>query len=283
MPPKLLHPQAHRISCTLLRRHFLYSFTNQSQLEAVWPISRRLNAFFHSFLFHSTSFLDEVGNLLQEEATNVNKIAQLDRELSVYKEAYVTAESELNDAKNQLKVLLFSDRLYSHLSIIQLMTGFRIVTLLDGDGTIFSSDLIKRGKTGGQEAAQTLSENIQKYITTTYGVNTYQLSVHLFLNKQGLTDALGRTVNSVVKSKFEDFLMGFNQAAERFLVVDVGNAKEAADAKIKSKFHSFILILPFSQPLLSAHLQDAVQLPQAYKIIFGGEAWLLFLDLIRSN
>ena len=125
--------------------------------------------------------------------------------------------------------------LYSHLGIIQLWTGFRIVTLLDGDGAIFSSDLIKRGKTGGQEAAQILSENIQKYVTSKYGANAYQISIHLFLNKQGLMDALGRNVTSVVRSKFEDFLMGFNQASERFLVVDVGNAKEAADAKIKSK------------------------------------------------
>ena len=199
----------------------------------------------HSFLFHLTSFPDEVGNLLQEGATNVNKIAELENQLAVYKTAYHSVESKLNDAQYKIKVLLFSDRLYSHLGIIQLWTGFRIVTLLDGDGAIFSSDLIKRGKIGGQEAAQTLSEAIQKYVTTNYGVNPYQLSVHLFLNKQGLTDALGRTVTSVVKSKFEDFLMGFNQAAERFLVVDVGSDKEAADTKIKSKGYSFILILSF--------------------------------------
>jgi len=220
--------------------------SNQSQLDAVRPISKCLHPFFHSLLFHSTSFPDEVGNLLQEEATNVNKIAELEHQLNVYKKAYNSVESQLNDAQNQIKVLLFSDRPHSHSGVIQLMTGFRIVTLLDGDGAIFSLDLIKRGKTGGQEAAQSLSENIHKYVTTKYGVNPYQLSVHLFLNKQGLMDALGRATNSVVKSKFEDFLMGFNQAAERFLVVDVGNAKEAADAKIKSKCPSSILISPFS-------------------------------------
>ena len=71
--------------------------------------------------------------------------------------------------------------------------------------------------------------------------------------------------------------MGFNQAAERFLVVDVGSAKEAADAKIKSKGYSFIPILFFSQILPSAHLQDAILLPQTYKIIFGGRACFLFL------
>jgi hypothetical protein len=35
------------------------------------------------------------------------------------------------------------------------------------------------------------------------------------------------------KARFDDFMMGFNLAAERFIMVDVGSAKEAADAKIK--------------------------------------------------
>lgn len=39
-----------------------------------------------------------------------------------------------------------------------------------------------------------------------------------------------------LKQKFEDFVIGFNQAAERFLMVDVGTAKEAADAKIKGSY-----------------------------------------------
>ena len=261
----------------------LFVFLINPQLEAVWPISRCLNAFFYPFLFYSTFFPDEVSNLLQKEAVNVSKIDELEDQLAVYKTAYNSVESELSDAKNKIKVLLFSNHLYNHLGIIQLWSGFRIVTLLDGNGAIFSFDLIKRGKPGGQGAAQSLSENVQKYVTTKYGTNSYQLFVQLFLNKQGLMDALGRAGYSVAKSNLEDFLMGFNQASERFLVVDVGSAKEAADAKIKSKVYSFILILSFSQTLLSAHLEDAVQLPQAYKIIFGGEACLLFLNLICSN
>jgi len=47
-------------------------------------------------------------------------------------------------------------------------------------------------------------------------------------------------------------LWGFNQAAERFVMVDVGNGKEAADAKLK------------------VHLEDNIRLPQTSKILFGG-------------
>lgn len=39
----------------------------------------------------------------------------------------------------------------------------------------------------------------------------------------------------MTKAKFEDFYIGFNQAAEKFLMVDVGSGKEAADAKIKGR------------------------------------------------
>ena len=39
----------------------------------------------------------------------------------------------------------------------------------------------------------------------------------------------------------------------------------------------------FPRGLLSAHLEDFIQVPQAYKIIFGGGTCLLFLDLIRTN
>jgi len=55
----------------------------------------------------------------------------------------------------------------------------------------------------------------------------------MFFNKRGLMETFGRIGNFVAKTRFEDFCMGFNEAAERFLMVDVGSGKEAADAKIK--------------------------------------------------
>ena len=36
-----------------------------------------------------------------------------------------------------------------------------------------------------------------------------------------------------MKSNLENFVHGFNQAAERFVMVDIGYGKEMADAKIK--------------------------------------------------
>jgi hypothetical protein len=90
-----------------------------------------------------------------------------------------------------------------------------------------------RGSAGGHDAAKMLSDSILQFLKQEYGGHPYQLWVNIFLNKRGLMDASARAGNPMVKTRFEDFLMGFNQAAERFIMVDVGSGKEAADAKIK--------------------------------------------------
>lgn len=75
-----------------------------------------------------------------------------------------------------------------------------------------------------------------------YGVNPYQLWVYIFFNKRGLGEALGRSGHVTSRLKLDDFVVGFNQAAERYLMVDVGGAKEAADAKIKGWYYSISIL-----------------------------------------
>ena len=113
---------------------------------------------------------------------------------------------------------------------------------MDGDGAIFNPQLISQGQPGGHSAAQRLSDAIIHHLTSTVGTNHYQLWVYIFLNKRGLMDTFGRVGLLSAKTKFEEFTLGFNQAAERFMMVDVGGAKEAADAKIKGKRHTVFVI-----------------------------------------
>ncbi|KAF5388138.1 hypothetical protein D9615_000264 [Tricholomella constricta] len=189
----------------------------------------------------------EILNLLGNETFFSEKIQKLEAELSVYKRAY-------NDVDSELRLLekLKQDAVKEKEDLENQIKGYRVVTLLDGDGAIFSGDLIAQGRAGGHAAAQKLSDSILQHLSSTFGANQYQLWVYVFFNKRGLVDTFGRVGNMMAKVKFEDFMMGFNQAAERFLMVDVGDAKEAADAKIK------------------ARLEDEIRLPQTYKIIFGG-------------
>jgi hypothetical protein len=56
-------------------------------------------------------------------------------------------------------------------------------------------------------------------------------------------NTFGRTdQNHATPAKFEDFMMGFNQATERFTMIDVGNSKEAADSKIKGVYYDATLM-----------------------------------------
>lgn len=123
---------------------------------------------------------------------------------------------------------------------------------MDGDGAIFNPQIISQGQPGGHCAAQKLSDTIIQHLTSTIGANHYQLWVYIFLNKRGLLDTFGRVGLLSAKAKFEEFILGFNQAAERFIMVDVGSAKEAADAKIKGERRRLsLLITTFNSTLHS--------------------------------
>ncbi|KZP24527.1 hypothetical protein FIBSPDRAFT_784327 [Athelia psychrophila] len=97
-----------------------------------------------------------------------------------------------------------------------------------------------------------LAESVREDFTTKYQLDHFHLYVYVFYNKRGLVEAIGRAGHFNAKHKFDDFTFGFNQAAERFIMVDVGSGKEQADAKIK------------------VHLEDNIRLPQTSKILFAG-------------
>ena len=154
---------------------------------------------------------------------------------------------------------------------------------MDGDGAIFNPQIISQGQPGGHVAAQKLSDAIIQQLTSTIGTNHYQLWVYIFLNKRGLMDTFGRVGLLSAKTKFEEFTLGFNQAAERFIMVDVGGAKEAADAKIKGERHKISLITAHVQSLSTALLEDEIKLAQTEKIIFAGTNDLNFLKKRNST
>ena len=143
--------------------------------------------------------------------------------------------------------------------------------MIDGDGTIFEQKLIEQGEHGGFLAAQTLTKYTQDYLLSKHGFDQFQLWTYVFFNKRGLLEALGRAGLGQHSKSFNEFIIGFNQAAERFCMVDVGSGKEMADAKIKSGSvvaHQRLSLTSF--PFFTAHLDDNIRLPQTAKIIFGG-------------
>ena len=115
-----------------------------------------------------------------------------------------------------------------------------IVCLIDGDGNIFSSELIKKGQIGGRQAAMLLTKGLTDHLASIDPADASnpgrgQLWLTIYCNKTGLLDTL--TSNNICTAEdFESFVLGFNQASPLFSIVDVGCGKEAADSKIKGVY-----------------------------------------------
>jgi len=109
-----------------------------------------------------------------------------------------------------------------------------LLCLIDGDGNIFSQDLLASGHTGGRQAAMLLTKGLTDYMVDVDAGSSGRGQVWLtvYCNKTGLMDTL---VNNGIctTAEFETFVLGFNSASPLFSIVDVGVGKEAADAKIK--------------------------------------------------
>ncbi|KAF5373577.1 hypothetical protein D9758_000905 [Tetrapyrgos nigripes] len=190
---------------------------------------------------------DDVATLVAENTAHLAKITDLQKEVNVYKRAY-------DDLDNKHKALenITAELERKNEDLETRLKGSRVVILIDGDGSIFRKELLYQGTKGGLSAARQLSDHLTQFLTSNYGSRQYKLWVYIFLNKGGLMQSLKQGGHPQCAKKLEQFMAGFNQAAERFSMIDVGWAKEAADAKIKT------------------YLEDEVRTSQTFKIIFGG-------------
>ncbi|KAF7309419.1 hypothetical protein MIND_00312700 [Mycena indigotica] len=195
---------------------------------------------------------DEITTLVQNETTYKQALESLQTELSAFKRAYTEVNAELKTAKMALvEVQQANVHLRDEVSHRD-DKGNRVVMLIDGDGAIFSTQLISQGQKGGHVAARRLSDETMQTLTENFGARMYQLWVYVFFNKQGLLNTLRRCGFAALTNKLDEFVIGFNQATERFIMVDVGSTKEAADAKLKG------------------YLEDEIRLSETFKVIFGG-------------
>ncbi|KAJ7706142.1 hypothetical protein B0H17DRAFT_1035886 [Mycena rosella] len=175
-----------------------------------------------------------------------NRVTELERELSVWKLALAKADEDSASLKG------------ANLHLEQVLSSLQhdnplLLCLIDGDGHIFQKDLIVQGHTGGRQAAMLLTKGLLNY---TRAIDTQmstraQVWLTVYCNKTGLVETL---VNQDVctKEQFEDFCLGFGQAAPLFSILDVGHGKEAADTKIKE------------------YLRVFTRFPQTSLVFFGG-------------
>ena len=120
---------------------------------------------------------------------------------------------------------------------------------------------------GGREAAQKLNEYIKEQVQTEHE----KLHVWIFVNLRGLNVTLRKCGFEEAADGLDSFVWGFNQAAERFAMIDVGSGKEAVDAKVKGTFAT-VCPSPTYELCLAAYLEDEVKSLETAKVIAGGRA-----------
>ena len=109
-----------------------------------------------------------------------------------------------------------------------------MLCLVDGDGNIFSPELVSTGHTGGAQAALLLNRGIMEHLKTLTGPPTKnpQIWLTIYCNLNGLRDTFINHHHCSVE-QYDAFIEGFNKAAPLFSIVDAGPSKEAADTKLK--------------------------------------------------
>jgi hypothetical protein len=109
--------------------------------------------------------------------------------------------------------------------------------LIDGDGNIFTPELISAGHNGGAQAARFLNLGITEHLKTLTGPPTKnpQIWLTIYCNLNGLRDAFLNYHQQCTVEQYDAFIEGFNKAAPLFSIVDVGSSKEGADTKLKGQ------------------------------------------------
>ncbi|KAF7776060.1 hypothetical protein Agabi119p4_4453 [Agaricus bisporus var. burnettii] len=191
---------------------------------------------------------------LQRNAELENRVAELEVELLVWKQAHsVALEASERDTKAHNMQLASLNRQISNMDSFKSNFNPLILCVINGDEFLFKQDLVVQGYQGGRVAAQIITQSIAEYLTNedihVFGRLSFWISI--YFNRTALKESFIET-NYCTPDQFDNFIAGFIHASPRFLAIDGGNSKDAAEAKIRE------------------YLQVYTRFPQTLRVFFGG-------------
>jgi hypothetical protein len=96
------------------------------------------------------------------------------------------------------------------------------------------NDLVKKGITGGDEAAKLLRRAVFDYLRYDPDFKHDQkIVIQVYANLRGLSKTYSDKGILPNTAAFAEFVLGFNKAHPLCVFIDAGNHKEAADTKLK--------------------------------------------------
>ncbi|KAI6906336.1 hypothetical protein KC318_g1884 [Hortaea werneckii] len=115
-----------------------------------------------------------------------------------------------------------------------------VMVLVDGDGYVFNDDFISRGAEGGQKAAQSLKDSINRSLRWK-GLEGCQIMVRVYANLVALSKSLAKAgLAGKEKRSLATFAASFTQSNDLFDFVDAGESEESANFKIRTMFRQSV-------------------------------------------
>ena len=118
--------------------------------------------------------------------------------------------------------------------------------LIDGDGNIFSPELVSKGQQGADDFAIRLLEGIKGHIQELKDdppIKNPEIWLTICCNLKGLQSTLIKNQCCTVE-QYDAFIEGFNNGDPLFSIIDGGSAKQAADKKLKGWYCPHCAFVP---------------------------------------
>lgn len=178
-----------------------------------------------------------------ENAQLVDKVKELEVEVTVWKRAHSTASRESNAMGP--KNLAFCT--------------------IDGTRSIFSTSYFTEGEAGGRKAGQEIIRGIVDYLADASSLqdSTVKLSISIYITKDRLRNDLA---SICPRGQFDKFFVGLNETP--YLNIVEVNSKRDADKKIDGEYLQ--VKLNSSDVPHPEHLQLFAGLPQTARVFFSG-------------
>ena len=112
-----------------------------------------------------------------------------------------------------------------------------ILLLIDGDSTVFTNELLRKGEKGGDMAAEMLLEATNAYINECLPqLKSPKIVVRIYSNMKELGRSLRQAGAVTADCMFGDFIRGFNSANLSFEMIDSGSQKDRTMEKICGEY-----------------------------------------------
>ncbi|KEF57979.1 uncharacterized protein A1O9_05902 [Exophiala aquamarina CBS 119918] len=190
------------------------------------------------------SFKTRVEQLLREDAARSALLEEMLAELESLTSQHDAVKRELamsqDTARTYYEKMVQAQTEASKRSDPALEGDRFVLVLVDADSVPFLDDLVAKGKSGGDDAGKHLRIAVEAYHRSNPNYHPDdRIIIRAFANTLGS----GRTYKAARvipdETVFNEFVAGFNRSHPLSELINAGNHKEAADAKMKANFELF--------------------------------------------